>query len=201
MYQTFIKRTLDLILSSIAFLLLMPIFVVTTIILAIVNHGKAFYFQDRPGFKGKIFYVIKFKTMNDKKDVNGNLLPSMDRITPIGKFIRKYSLDEIPQLLNVMKGDMSIVGPRPLLVQYLELYTEEQKKRHNVKPGITGWAQINGRNSITWREKFEFDLYYVKNISFKLDLIIFLKTIFKVIKGSDINLSENKTVETFNGRN
>ncbi len=200
-YNNFFKRFIDLTLSLIAFAILFPFFIVVLIGLIISNNGKAFFLQERPGKNERIFKVIKFKTMNDKRNEFGNLLPSIQRITPIGSFVRKYSLDEIPQLLNVIKGDMSLVGPRPLLVQYLDIYTDEQKLRHNVRPGITGWAQINGRNLISWKEKFELDLFYINNLSFKLDILILFKTILKVLKSNDINMSETRTVETFDGTN
>ncbi len=201
MYKNFFKRLIDLILSLMAFTIVFPFFIVVLIGLVISNNGKAFFLQERPGKNERIFKVIKFKTMNDKRNEFGELLPSIQRVTPIGSFVRKYSLDEIPQLLNVIKGDMSLVGPRPLLVQYLDIYTDEQKLRHNVRPGITGWAQINGRNSISWKEKFELDLYYINNLSFKLDILILIKTVLKVLKSSDINMSETRTVETFDGTN
>lgn len=161
-----------------------------------------FFTQPRPGKKGKIFKVIKFKTMTDERDQEGNLLPDNDRITKVGKFVRSTSLDELPQLINVLKGDMSLIGPRPLLVEYLPLYSKEQAKRHDVRPGITGWAQVNGRNTISWQKKFELDTWYVENISFKLDCIILLKTIQKVLKRDDINSSEDSIgIEDFNGYN
>ena len=179
MYKFFIKPTLDFIMGIIGFLLLCPIFIIISIILFFSNNGKLFFIQQRPGKNEKLFNIIKFKTMNDKKDEYGNLLPDVKRITKIGEFIRKTSLDEIPQLLNVIKGDMSLIGPRPLLVSYLPLYNKEQVIRHNVKPGITGWAQVNGRNAITWKEKFSLDIYYVNNLSFFLDLKIFFMTLKK----------------------
>ena len=165
----------------------------------IANSGKPFFFQSRPGKHGRIFKVIKFKTMNDKKDENGNLLPDEVRLTQAGKFIRKTSLDEIPQLINVIKGDMSLIGPRPLLVEYLPLYNEEQKRRHEIRPGITGWAQINGRNAITWEEKFQLDVWYVDHISFLLDMKILFLTFKKVFKGEGISSNTNVTMELFNG--
>lgn len=160
---------------------------------------KFFFLQSRPGLHEKIFKVIKFKTMNDKKDKDGNLLPDSKRLTSIGNFIRKTSLDEIPQLLNVIKGDMSLIGPRPLLVEYLPLYSEVQKKRHNVKPGITGWAQVNGRNAINWNQKFEYDVWYVNHLSFALDVRIFFLTIRKVFKSEGINSATAATMERFTG--
>src|SRR5690606_26457730 len=184
-----------------AFILLSPIFIVVTLLLTIANQGKPFFFQDRPGKNERIFKVIKFKTMNDRKDAQGKLLPDSVRLTPVGKIIRKTSLDEIPQLINVIKGDMSLVGPRPLRVHYLPLYNETQKRRHLVRPGITGWAQINGRNTISWTKKFEYDVWYVDNLSFLLDLKIIYKTFIKVFHAKDINASQDVTMEPFNGKN
>jgi lipopolysaccharide/colanic/teichoic acid biosynthesis glycosyltransferase len=163
------------------------------------NQGKPFFFQKRPGKDEKIFQVIKFKTMNDKKGADGELLPDADRLTKVGVFVRKTSLDEIPQLLNVLKGDMSLIGPRPLLPEYLPLYNETQKKRHNVKPGITGWAQVNGRNAISWKKKFEYDVWYVENLSFLLDVKIIFKTIIKVVRSEDINTENQATTVKFTG--
>jgi lipopolysaccharide/colanic/teichoic acid biosynthesis glycosyltransferase len=184
----------------IGFLLLSPIFIVICVFLFFLNNGKLFFTQQRPGKDEKLFKIIKFKTMNDKKDEHGNLLPDVKRITKVGKFIRKTSLDEIPQLLNVIKGDMSIIGPRPLLVSYLPLYNQEQSKRHKVKPGITGWAQVNGRNTISWKEKFSLDIYYVNNLSFQLDLKILLMTIKKVLLSDDVNSGDdNYTMPCFTG--
>jgi len=165
------------------------------------NQGQPFFFQARPGKNGKIFRIIKFKTMNDKKDLQGNLLSDAERLTIIGKFVRKTSLDEIPQLLNVIKGDMSLIGPRPLLVSYLPLYDEKQKRRHDVRPGITGWAQVNGRNAISWQQKFEYDVWYVENISLRLDIKILFMTILKVFKSEGINAGTSATMEIFTGNN
>lgn len=167
--------------------------------LAILNNGKVWFIQPRPGLQEKIFYVIKFKTMIDAFDHEGNVLPDEQRLTGFGKFIRKTSLDEFPQLVNVLKGDMSIVGPRPLLQEYLPLYSVEQKKRHDVRPGITGWAQINGRNAISWQQKFEYDVWYVRNISFRLDLKILFLTLLKVFKAEGITSSTSVTTEKFRG--
>jgi lipopolysaccharide/colanic/teichoic acid biosynthesis glycosyltransferase len=194
-----IKRILDLLISIFAFLILFPVFITVFIILYILNDGKAFFFQERPGKNEKIFKIIKFKTMNDKKDENGVFLPFEERVTKVGLFVRNYSLDEIPQLLNVIKGDMSVVGPRPLLTQYLPLYNEEQKKRHNVKPGITGWAQVKGRNSISWKQKFAYDIWYVNNISLMLDIKILLLTIKRIIVPQGINSSNGLSMPTFTG--
>lgn len=199
MYRHFLKRIIDFILGLIGFILLSPIFFIVLILLMINNQGKPFFFQKRPGKGEKIFKVIKFKTMSDKKGSNGELLPDVDRLTKLGIFVRKTSLDEIPQLLNVLKGDMSLIGPRPLLPEYLPLYDETQKKRHDVKPGITGWAQVNGRNAISWKKKFEYDIWYVENISFILDIKIIFKTIIKVVKSEDINTENQATTVKFTG--
>lgn len=199
MYRNFFKRAIDLVLSIIGFIILSPFFIAICILLYFANDGHPFFFQARPGKKEKIFKIVKFKTMNDKKDADGNLLPDYKRITKTGNFIRKTSLDEIPQLLNVIKGDMSIVGPRPLLIAYLPLYNKEQAKRHNVRPGITGWAQVNGRNAISWEQKFEYDVWYVNHVSFKTDMDIIFKTISKVFKREGISASENVTMEKFTG--
>ena len=199
MYRHFLKRVIDFLLALIGFILLSPIFVVVLILLMINNQGKPFFFQKRPGKHEKIFQVIKFKTMNDKKNSKGELLSDQDRLTKIGIFVRKTSLDEIPQLFNVLIGDMSLIGPRPLLPEYLPLYNERQKKRHNVKPGITGWAQVNGRNAISWKKKFEYDVWYVENLSFFLDLKIILKTVVKVLKSEGINNEGEATTKPFLG--
>lgn len=192
MYQIFGKRFLDLIVAIMAFILLSPLFFVVLILLFIANKGSPFFFQQRPGKNEKIFNIIKFKTMNDAKDEQGNLLPDAQRLTRIGGFVRKTSLDEMPQLLNVIKGDMSLIGPRPLLVSYLDLYDEVEKKRHNVRPGITGWAQVNGRNAIDWETKFKLDVYYVENLSLGLDIKILLKTIYNVLLSKDISIQPVK---------
>lgn len=199
MYRNFFKRILDFICSLIGFIILLPIFLFLTIFLTIANNGKPFFFQQRPGKNNKIFEVVKFRTMNDKKDAQGNLLSDKDRLTSLGRFIRKTSLDEIPQLINVIKGDMSLVGPRPLLLEYLPLYNEEQIRRHEVRPGITGWAQINGRNAISWKDKFELDVWYVDNISISLDIRILLLTILKVFKSEGISSDTSLTMEKFEG--
>lgn len=199
MYKLVIKPFFDCLSATIGLVLLSPLFLLVTIFLAIANNGKPFFFQLRPGKKGKIFKIVKFKTMNDKKDANGKLLPDADRLTKIGAFVRRTSLDEIPQLINVVKGDMSIIGPRPLLTHYLHLYNDFQNRRHEVKPGITGWAQVNGRNAISWDQKFAYDVWYVDNISFTLDVKILLKTIIKVIKSDGINAADAATIEPFDG--
>ena len=201
MYKNFIKPVIDFVLALVGFLFLSPVFVMVTIGLFFANDGKPFFFQLRPGKDGKIFKIIKFKTMTDKKDENGNLLPDADRLTKIGSFVRKTSLDEIPQLLNVIKGDMSLVGPRPLLPKYLELYNDFQRRRNEVKPGITGWAQVNGRNSISWEKKFEYDVWYVDNVSFLLDIKILIMTVLKVVKSQGINEQGQATSNEFKGNN
>ena len=200
MYKNIFKRIIDFSLSFLGFIIISPIFLLLWIWLSIANRGAgAFFFQERPGKNEKIFKVIKFKTMNDRKDASGNLLPDAQRLTKVGKFVRSTSLDEIPQLLNVIKGDMSLIGPRPLLVQYLSLYNEEQKRRHEIRPGITGWAQVNGRNTISWQQKFEYDVWYVDHVSFYLDLIIFFKTIKKVFMQQGITSASSDTMEFFKG--
>ena len=199
MYRNYFKRLFDFIAALAAFLLLSPIFLLTTILLAIANSGKPFFFQRRPGINGHVFRIFKFKTMNDRRDANGQLLSDAKRLTKVGQIVRKLSLDEIPQLLNVIKGDMSIVGPRPLLVEYLPLYNEKQAMRHDVRPGITGWAQVNGRNTLDWHTKFEFDVWYVENISFMLDLKILFLTVKKVFVREGISAENSATMEKFKG--
>ncbi len=201
MYLNYVKSFFDFIAAFIGLIILSPLIIAITILLFILNNGKPFYIQKRPGLHGKNFSIIKFKTMTDKKNSEGQLLPDFERTTVIGNLIRRASIDEIPQLVNVFIGHMSIVGPRPLLPEYLSLYSEEQKRRHNVKPGITGWAQINGRNSILWTQKFEYDVWYVDKMSFLLDLKILLLTIKKVIIPEGINATEKYTMEEFNGKN
>lgn len=199
MYGNYFKRIIDLLLAGLVFIAASPIFLLITFALFLSNKGQPFFVQDRPGRDSQIFKIIKFKTMNDRKDANGELLPDSHRLTSAGKFIRQLSLDEIPQLLNVIKGDMSLIGPRPLLVQYLPLYSDLQKKRHNVRPGITGWAQINGRNAISWQQKFEYDVWYVENLSFILDVKIVLKTIKKILIREGISQEGQATMEPFKG--
>jgi undecaprenyl phosphate N,N'-diacetylbacillosamine 1-phosphate transferase len=201
MYQFFLKRVLDFTISLIVLIILSPVILATCLILLYVNKGKPFFFQDRPGINEKKIRIIKFKSMTDEKDSAGNLLPDVERMTAFGNFIRKSSIDELPQLINVLKGDMSLVGPRPLLFKYISLYSAEQRKRHNVKPGITGWAQVNGRNSISWTEKFKRDVYYVEYISFWLDIKILWLTFIKVIKTEGINQSKERPMMPFNGKN
>lgn len=199
MYKTVFKPIFDFLAALTIFIILSPVFLFVTIGLFLANNGKPFFFQLRPGKNGEIFKIIKFKTMNDKKDASGNLLPDSERLTEIGKFVRKTSLDEIPQLLNVIKGDMSLVGPRPLLPQYLELYNDFQRRRNEVKPGITGWAQVNGRNSISWEQKFEHDVWYVDHLSFVLDMKILFLTVKKVFISEGINEEGQATSEEFKG--
>ena len=199
MYKVIIKPIIDFLFALVGMLLLFPLFLILIFFLYIVNDGKPFFFQNRPGKNGKIFKIVKFKTMNDKKDDKGILLSDSERLTSIGKFVRKTSLDEIPQLINVLIGDMSLIGPRPLLTQYMHLYSDFQNRRHEVKPGITGWAQVNGRNAISWDEKFEYDVWYVDHLSFLLDLKILLKTVLKVIKSDGINAVDAATIEPFDG--
>lgn len=201
MYKNFFKRLIDFILSLSLLIIFSPIFLFVMIGLLVANQGKPFFFQKRPGKKGEIFKIVKFKTMNDKKDKNGDLLSDAERLTAIGNFIRKTSLDEIPQLINVLKGDMSIIGPRPLLPEYLPLYSQEQKRRHDVRPGITGWAQVNGRNAISWTKKFELDVWYVDHLSFSLDVKIFFLTIKKVFIREGISQEGQVTTEGFKGNN
>ena len=199
-YKRYIKRIFDFILSLIGFIVISPIFIILWIWLTIANKGAgALFFQERPGKDEKIFKVIKFKTMTDERDASGNLLPDAVRLTGVGRFVRSTSMDEIPQLLNVIKGDMSLIGPRPLLVQYLPLYNDTQRRRHEVRPGITGWAQVNGRNAISWTQKFEYDVWYVDNISLSLDVKILVRTIMKVFKREGISSDTSSTMEAFRG--
>lgn len=199
MYTLIIKPFFDYLASFFGLLLLSPVFIIVTLFLFFANHGKPFFTQNRPGKNGRIFKIVKFKTMNDKKDNNGQLLSDAQRLTAVGSFVRKTSLDEIPQLINVLKCDMSLIGPRPLLTNYLHLYSDFQNRRHDVKPGITGWAQVNGRNAISWEKKFEYDVWYVEHISFILDLKILFRTMLKVIKSDGINAANAATIEPFNG--
>lgn len=200
MYRHFFKRFLDFMIAFVGLIILSPLFLILWIGLSIANKRvAAFFLQERPGKDEKIFKVIKFKTMNDRRDKNGNLLPDSERLTKIGRVVRSLSLDELPQLINVLKGDMALVGPRPLLVQYLPLYDDVQRRRHEVRPGITGWAQVNGRNAISWQEKFEYDVWYVDHLSLSLDIKILLKTIEKVFKREGINSGTIATMEEFKG--
>ena len=201
MYKNVFKPFFDFIVSLLCLIIFSPIFIIILVILSYFNNGKPFFYQIRPGKRGKLFKVIKFKTMNDKKDDQGNLLSDEKRLTNLGKFVRKTSLDELPQLINVLKGDMSLIGPRPLLPEYLTLYNPIQRKRHDVKPGITGWAQVNGRNAISWEKKFELDVWYVEHLSFKLDAKILFKTILKVVQSEGINGVNAITTEKYTGNN
>ena len=202
MYRSFIKRLIDVFIVFLGLLILLPILLGSVLWLHFANKGAgAFFLQERPGRHGKIFKVIKFKTMTDERDAEGNLLPDDKRLTKIGKLVRSTSIDELPQLINVLKGDMSLIGPRPLLPQYLSLYNSEQARRHEVRPGITGWAQVNGRNAISWTRKFELDVWYVDHCSFSLDLKIIFLTIKKVFVREGISSDTCSTMEAFNGNN
>ena len=201
MYKDFFKRFIDFLAALIGLVIVSPLLLLVTIGLYFANSGKPFFFQVRPGKNEKLFTIVKFKTMNDQLGPDGNLLPDADRLTPIGSFVRKTSLDELPQLINVLKGEMSLIGPRPLRVAYLPVYNAVQKRRHDVRPGITGWAQVNGRNTISWTKKFEYDIYYVDHLSFTLDFRILLLTIKKVFKREGISQEGQSTVEKFIGHN
>lgn len=199
MYRSIGKRLFDVIVALVLIVVVSPLFIIIVALLTIVNSGNPFFFQNRPGKSGIIFTIAKLKTMNDHRGTNGELLPDTERLTVIGRIIRKSSLDELPQLFNVLKGDMSFVGPRPLLVEYLPLYSKEQSRRHTVTPGITGWAQVNGRNAISWQEKFEYDVWYVDHLSFSLDLKILFLTVAKVLRPQGINSASSATMEKFKG--
>lgn len=199
MYVKFVKLFFDTVCSAVALIIFLPVMFLVMIGLSISNKGTPFFFQLRPGLNGKIFKVVKFKTMTDERDSAGNLLPDEFRLKGVGKFVRKTSLDELPQLLNVLKGDMSFVGPRPLLTEYLPLYSTVQKRRHEVKPGITGWAQVNGRNALSWEKKFEYDVWYVDHVSFFIDIKILLLTVGKVFKAEGISSEKSVTMEKFKG--
>lgn len=202
MYKHFFKRVIDFTIALIALLIIWPILLVVAIWLHFANKGAgAFFFQERPGLHGKIFKVIKFKTMTDERDADGNLLPDAERLTKVGKFVRSTSIDELPQLINVLKGDMALIGPRPLLVQYLPLYSKEQARRHEVRPGISGWAQCHGRNAISWTEKFKLDVWYVDHCTLWTDLKVIFITIKKVLCRADISQEGRATMEAFNGHN
>lgn len=201
MYRKFLKRIIDVLISLIVIIFLSPIFIILIVLLSISNHGKPFFLQSRPGLNCKLFKLVKFKTMNDYCDANGKLLPDRYRLTKVGRFMRSTSLDELPQMLNVLKGDMSLIGPRPLLVKYLPLYNDFQKRRHILKPGITGWAQVNGRNALSWEEKFKLDIWYVDNCSFLFDCKILWLTVIKVFKREGINASSQSTMMPFDGSN
>lgn len=199
MYKVYLKPFFDFLIAIVVLMIFSPIILLVMIGLVFYNRGTPFFMQQRPGKNEQIFKLIKFKTMRDAFDCNGKLLPDKDRITPVGAWVRKLSLDELPQLINVIKGDMCLIGPRPLLVKYLPLYNQEQKRRHEVKPGITGWAQVNGRNAISWEQKFQYDVWYVENISFSLDLKIIYLTILKVLRRDGINNSDEVTMTPFKG--
>jgi undecaprenyl phosphate N,N'-diacetylbacillosamine 1-phosphate transferase len=199
LYKFFFKRSIDFIGAGLALMLLSPVFITILVVLFFANNGKPFFYQMRPGKNSVLFKIVKFKTMNDRKDTQGNLLPDALRLNRMGSFVRKTSLDEIPQLWNVLKGEMSLIGPRPLLIQYLELYNDFQKKRHQIRPGITGWAQVNGRNAISWQQKFEYDVWYVENCTFVLDCKIVITTLKKVFKSEGISARDSVTIEEFKG--
>lgn len=199
MYDKYVKRLIDIILSLLAIVILSPVLIVVAILVRVKLGSPILFKQARPGKNGKIFYLYKFRTMTDEKDENGNLLPDDIRLTKFGKALRSTSLDELPEFFNILKGDMSFIGPRPLLVKYLPLYSEQQMHRHDVRPGLTGLAQVNGRNALSWQEKFNYDLEYVNNISFSLDIKIFIKTFLVVLKRSDISSSTSETMEEFKG--
>lgn len=202
MYKHFFKRLIDFTTALVTLLIMWPFLLIVTIGLHFANKGAgAFFFQERPGKDGKIFRVIKFKTMTDERDANGELLPDADRLTKVGSFVRSTSIDELPQLINVLKGDMALIGPRPLLVQYLPLYSKEQMRRHEVRPGISGWAQCHGRNQISWTEKFKLDVWYVDNLSLLTDMKVIFITIKKVLFREDINSDNDATMEDFDGTN
>lgn len=201
MYKIYIKFVIDFIVSLVVLIVTFPILLIVTILLTFANQGKPFFFQLRPGKDERIFKIVKFKTMNDKMDSKGNLLPDSYRLTKIGQLVRKTSLDELPQLINVLKGDMSLIGPRPLLPEYLPLYNETQRRRHEVKPGITGWAQVNGRNAISWQQKFEYDVCYIDHLTFLLDCKIVYLTIKKVFKREGITSGNSVSAEAFKGNN
>ena len=202
MYKHFFKRVIDFTIALVALLVIWPILLIIYIWLTIANKGAgALFYQERPGLHGKIFKVIKFKTMTDERDAEGNLLPDADRLTKVGRFVRSTSIDELPQLINVLKGDMALIGPRPLRVYYLPLYSKEQMRRHDVRPGITGWAQVNGRNNISWTEKFQLDVWYVDHLTMWLDLKIIFMTIKKVVCREDVNNDSAATMYPFNGHN
>jgi len=199
LYRLFFKQIFDFLIALIGLLILAPLIGILIVVLMVVNDGKPFFLQPRPGKNERLFKIIKFKTMKDIHPSTNHEVHSLNRVTKVGAFIRKYSLDEILQLVNVIKGDMSLIGPRPLLVEYLPLYNESQKKRHHVKPGMTGWAQVKGRNAISWSQKFEYDLWYVNNLSFKLDIKIFFLTILKIFQTDGVNTNQNMTMPPFTG--
>jgi len=199
LYRNYLKRILDVVISLLTLCIISPVFLIATVLLFFSNSGKPFFFQTRPGKNERLFRIVKFKTMNDKRSISGELLPDADRLTPVGKLIRKFSIDELPQFINVIKGDMSLVGPRPLLIEYLDLYDPFQKRRHEVHPGITGWAQVNGRNAISWQQKFEYDIYYVDHLGFTLDIKILFLTFVKILQAKGISAEGFATMEKFTG--
>lgn len=201
MYKRIFKRCSDLFIALLGLIILSPVFILLSVLLLIQNKGNPFFLQKRPGKDQEPFYIIKFKSMTDKKDNSGKLLPDRERLTALGKIIRTLSLDELPQLINVVKGDMSLVGPRPLLFKYIPLFSEEQLRRHEVRPGITGLAQVKGRNSISWSKKFEWDVYYIDHLTLKMDMKIFLMTIKKVLLREGVNQSSGRPMQPFNGNN
>jgi lipopolysaccharide/colanic/teichoic acid biosynthesis glycosyltransferase len=201
MYSLFFKRFLDVIISIVVLVLVSPILIIVALVLFYQNKSKVFFYQERPGLHQQPFHIIKFKTMTDERDVSGQLLPDNKRLTAAGKLIRKLSIDELPQLINVLKGDMSLIGPRPLLFKYIPLYSATQLRRHELRPGITGWAQVNGRNSISWTRKLEYDLYYVDHVSLFLDLKILWMTFLKVIQTDGVNQSDDRPMNPFDGAN
>jgi undecaprenyl phosphate N,N'-diacetylbacillosamine 1-phosphate transferase len=199
LHYHFFKPLIDFSVALIGLLILSPVLLIITLLLWAANHGNPFFFQDRPGKNGKVFRLVKFRTMNNRKDPSGRLLPDRERLTPVGRLIRSLSLDELPQLISILIGDMSLIGPRPLLVKYLPLYNKTQVRRHEVRPGITGWAQVNGRNAISWEQKFEYDVWYVDHINFFLDIKILWMTIIKVFKREGVNSATTATMEPFVG--
>jgi lipopolysaccharide/colanic/teichoic acid biosynthesis glycosyltransferase len=199
-YRRYGKRSFDVIASILLLTVTAPFLLAVVLLLYFQNGGEVLFYQRRPGFREQPFDIIKFKTMTDRKDSAGNLLPDMERITKVGSWVRRLSLDELPQLVNVLKGDMSLIGPRPLLFEYIPYYTKEQRRRHEVRPGITGWAQVNGRNSISWEKKFELDLYYIEHLSFSVDIKIVALTIIKILKREGINQSDSQPMQPFRGR-
>ena len=199
MYKIIFKRLIDLTASLVALVVLSPLLLVIVFLQLFFHKGKVWFRQQRPGYKGKLFYILKFKTMSDSRDEQGELLPDVKRLTPWGNFLRKSSLDELPQLINILKGEMSLVGPRPLLTEYLTRYNDRQMRRHNLRPGITGWAQVNGRNAISWDQKFELDVWYTENVSLWLDIRILFKTVRKVVGSQEINHTGHATMPVFKG--
>jgi lipopolysaccharide/colanic/teichoic acid biosynthesis glycosyltransferase len=199
MYRFFFKRLIDVLVSAVLLIVASPLLLAVCLLLAVANHGHVFFFQKRPGLHGRLFRIAKMKTMTDECDADGNLLSDEERLTRVGRFVRSTSVDELPQLWNVLRGDMSLIGPRPLLPEYLPLYNEQQMRRHEVRPGITGWAQVHGRNNVSWQHKFELDVWYVDHLSFSVDMLILWKTFVDVLRRSDISADGEATVEPFHG--